>query len=78
MIKRRNLLKKILSFDFDGVECYYANFPRDRIERFLDIAKDRDLLISGGSDFHGGVKPYSALGSSFVQEGVIEKMRLRL
>lgn len=64
----RKEVKKILELPFDGVECYYARFTEKEAQSFLEIAHKQSLLISGGSDFHGSIKPHSYLGSSFVDE----------
>ena len=36
--------------------------------RFVEIAKKKQWLMTGGSDFHGAVKPAIPLGSSWVNE----------
>ena len=59
-----SLLKK----PFDGIECYYASFPKDREQKWIDLAQKNRLLISGGSDFHGAIKPHNPLGCSWVDE----------
>lgn len=61
-------LKKLLEMDFDGIECYYARFPKDSHARWLKIAQHRKWLITGGSDFHGSIKPNIPLGASWVNE----------
>jgi predicted metal-dependent phosphoesterase TrpH len=63
-------LKAIFQLPFDGLECYYSRFQRDVAEHWVKIAAERKLLISGGSDFHGSVKPEVVLGCSFVNETV--------
>ena len=43
----------VLEQDFDGFEgVYLRNKPGEEIE-FRAIAKERDLIITGGSDYHG-------------------------
>lgn len=58
--------KEVLSIGFDGVECYYARAPLKEEKRWIHLAEEQGLLISGGSDFHGSIKPYIPLGCSFV------------
>jgi predicted metal-dependent phosphoesterase TrpH len=65
LIQNGELLRELLTMPFDGMECYYANFMRDRCERWLKMAKKRNWLATGGSDFHGNVKPNLFLGSSW-------------
>ncbi|MCX6986719.1 MAG: PHP domain-containing protein [Chlamydiae bacterium] len=59
-------VKQILSHPFDGIECYYGRCSKEKERRWLKMARDRALLISGGSDFHGSMKPYISLGCSWV------------
>lgn len=66
LIKPASVLKKLLAYPFDGIEVYYAH--QKNTTAFLKIAKERNWLISGGSDFHGENKPNSSLGSSWVEE----------
>ncbi len=45
-----------------GVEVYHADHDNEQIIALLRIAKKLDLMISGGSDFHGASKPLIKLG----------------
>jgi len=49
-------LNNILSFGLDGIECIHPshNFNVQRV--FSKMAKSRNLLITGGSDYHGNGK----------------------
>jgi len=68
LFHKSTFVKKVLEMPFDGLECYYARCPPEEERRFLRIAQDRGLLVSGGSDFHGAFKPNLFLGSRFVDE----------
>lgn len=61
-------LKEILEMDFDGIECYYGKFASQDHQRWVKIAQNRGMLITGGSDFHGEIKPTIPLGCSWVNE----------
>ncbi|MEX0962330.1 MAG: PHP domain-containing protein [Simkaniaceae bacterium] len=61
-------VKEVLKYSFDGMECYYARFQIDYEKRYIKMAKERRLLISGGSDFHGDNKLYNPLGASWTDE----------
>lgn len=63
-IKDKNVLQKMLHCPFDGIEAYYAHFTSDQVPYWLDIARQYNLFATGGSDFHGDVKPHHFLGSS--------------
>ena len=36
-----------------GLECYYSRYSEDDEKMLVEIALERGLLISGGSDYHG-------------------------
>ncbi len=68
LMKKNRVIQDLLKMDFDGIECYYSMMPRDQEQKWLDIAKEYDLQISGGSDFHGFVKPQVSIASSWIDE----------
>ena len=60
------ILKYILdNFKIDGIECYYTTFTSEQHEKVLNICKERNLFISGGSDFHGKIKPDVDIGVGY-------------
>lgn len=48
--------------NFDGIECFYTTFTKKQSDYLLDFANHRNLLISGGSDYHGLNKQQHDLG----------------
>ena len=46
----------------DGIECFYTTFSEEQTNYLLDFAKKKNLLISGGSDYHGTNKENHNLG----------------
>ncbi|MBN1434907.1 PHP domain-containing protein [Candidatus Fermentibacterales bacterium] len=44
-----------------GIEVYYPRHGRARIDLLLETARDLDLMVTGGSDFHGFPDDSSAL-----------------
>ena len=38
------------------------------------MEKEHNLLITGGSDFHGDIRPYVTLGCSWVDEDAFNKL----
>jgi predicted metal-dependent phosphoesterase TrpH len=49
----------------DGIECYYFRYSKEQTQFFVGLAKEFDLLISGGSDYHGDNKPDVPLGQVY-------------
>ena len=47
------LLEEILeNYKIDGIECYYTTFTEEQRNHLLNICKEKNLFISGGSDYH--------------------------
>lgn len=64
-------IDRLLQFSFDGIEGYYAKLLPTR---WLRIAETKSLLLSGGSDFHGSVRPEIELGCNGVDQMTFEKI----
>lgn len=48
----------------DGIEVFHSNHREENVEEYLRLAEKYNLLISGGSDYHGpNVKPDVNLGT---------------
>lgn len=50
------------NYDIDLVECYYSSFTPEQTEFLIDVCKKYNKNISGGSDFHGIVRPSVEIG----------------
>lgn len=55
-------VRRLAGQGVDGIEAYYPDQTPSQTRSYLEIARRLDLLVSGGSDFHGGVKPGIRLG----------------
>lgn len=73
-MKDRGLLKQLLELPFDGIECYYAKCYPSIEAIWVEEAKKREWLMSGGSDYHGDVKQHINLGCSYVNEEMFNKI----
>lgn len=63
--------EELLNLPFDGLECYYCRIFK---KSWMEIALAKGWLVSGGSDFHGSVKPENELGCSGVDEETFNKI----
>jgi len=68
LINNSQTISKLLHMHFDGIECYYSRFTIDAQMRWIKIATQKNWLMTGGSDFHGDIKPMVSLGCSWVDE----------
>jgi predicted metal-dependent phosphoesterase TrpH len=67
-------IRQIKNFPFDGVEAYYSRLPLHREIPWINYAKSKGLMITGGSDFHGKVKADIPLGCSWVNEETFQEL----
>lgn len=71
------LLKEMISCGLKGIEVYHSSHSKEEMNYYLEIANKYDLLISGGSDFHGKtVKPDIELGTGKNNNIRIKKLSL--
>jgi predicted metal-dependent phosphoesterase TrpH len=59
------LLKCMADVGLMGVEAYYSKHPPEIVESIKKYAHDCDLLVTGGSDFHGDLTPGIEMGRGF-------------
>ncbi|MDZ7760994.1 MAG: PHP domain-containing protein [Desulfovermiculus sp.] len=72
-------LRRLKSLGLDGVEVYYPDHNPEQTDLFARLTTKLDLLPSGGSDFHGRIKPDIRLGVGrgdlSLSYGLLEKMK---
>lgn len=77
-----NLVKNLAAHGLDGLEAYYPGHTAKTCRLLRDLATQLGLVITGGSDFHGAMKPEINLGGAPVMPPVpyrlLEEMRARL
>jgi predicted metal-dependent phosphoesterase TrpH len=57
------LIRKLKDVGLAGIEAYYSEHSDEQTRNYLDLARRYDLLVTGGTDYHGAIKPDIALGS---------------
>lgn len=58
-----SLIAVLTEMGMRGMEVYYPEHTRDLMAYYTRIAHRHDLLITGGTDFHGDLKPEIKMGS---------------
>lgn len=72
-----NLIEKMLEHGLRGIEVYHPTQTEEERKVLLEIAKKYDLLISGGTDFHGEItKPNIEIGTGENNNIKIKKLSL--
>ena len=60
-----SFLDSIISLNvLDGIECYHSLHSMDKTNYLLDYCSRHKLYASGGSDYHGKIKPDVKIGES--------------
>lgn len=71
---RRKILP-LLELPFDGIECYHSKHSPGQTDMFLQLAHERNLLVTGGSDCHGDAKGRAEMGRVRVPMEHLERIR---
>ena len=60
-------LNSIVSLNaLDGIECYHSLHTIDKTKYLLNYCNEHNLYASGGSDYHGKLKPNVKMGESII------------
>lgn len=78
----KTLVKNLKTLGLDGIEAYYYSFTDEETIYIQSLAQKYDLLLSGGSDFHGdnrhGVDVGKGYGNLNIPYSLLEKMKEHL
>ena len=61
----QKMVDEMKAAGLDGIESIYCTYSPAEERQMKQFAKDNNLLISGGSDFHGTTKPKLELGTGY-------------
>lgn len=59
---KEHLLEGILGFGIDGIEAFSSYHSPEQAEAYYKIAREKKLLVTCGSDYHGKTKPSIGIG----------------
>lgn len=70
------MIRELAGAGLDGVEVYYPDHSPYQVEHYRDLAVRLGLLMTGGTDFHGGAMATRVpVGSQYVPEAVVAPIR---
>ena len=75
------LLPELKAFGLQGVETYYPTQKKKMRKRIAKFAAESDLLLTGGSDYHGDIRPGTRLAGGnnvYVPPELLDKMKARV
>lgn len=77
-----HLIRELVERGLDGLEIYYPSHPRKVKKKLHALAKQYNLLRTGGSDYHGGNRPNNGLagckGSICPPDSILEELQARI
>ncbi len=75
------ILAELAPAGLDGIELYYPTHSNKMKKKLRVLAAQHELLLTGGSDYHGDVRPGTSLAGGkniFVPPELLAKMKERL
>jgi 3',5'-nucleoside bisphosphate phosphatase len=76
------LMPELRDAGMNAIEAYHSDHDAEHTAMYLALAKQYGMLVTGGSDFHGDVKPGVKLGTGYggnlhIPEDLLERLRGR-
>lgn len=75
LLKRDELIPQLVKEGLKGIEVYYPEHTQAMVNFYLDLARQYDLAVTGGSDFHGKAKPEVKIGAIKIPYALVESLR---
>ncbi len=75
LLRNDDLISEFKGYGLGGLEVYYPEHSQSMVNFYLGLAKRLDLLVTGGTDFHGSAKPDLKLGMIKLPMELVEKLR---
>ena len=70
-----NLIHRLVKCGLDGIEAYYPEHRDNIIKHLEKVAREYNLLVTGGSDCHGLAKGNILMGTLDIPYELLEKIR---
>lgn len=72
-------IKELKIYGLDGMECYHSEQTKEEMIKFKKIAKDLNLIITKGTDYHGPIiKPKIELGTGINKNLILDNEEIIL
>ena len=73
------VIQELIDAGLEGLECHYPEHTPEQTERYLGLAREHGLVVTGGTDYHGPRSPHDAdLGSLPVPPEAVEQLKERV
>src|SRR6185503_14705563 len=72
------VIPELVEAGLDGLECFHSKHSTSVTQRYLEMAEQYHLLVTGGSDCHGMSKGAPLIGGVKIPYECVERMRDRV
>jgi predicted metal-dependent phosphoesterase TrpH len=60
--RMKSIVAALKEMGMQGIEVFYPDHSPENVTLYLELARKFDLVVTGGTDFHGAIKPNIQLG----------------
>ncbi len=72
---KKDIFKELINCGLMGIEAWHKSHPPNIVKKFLNMAEELNLIVTGGSDCHGGYgKEVPLMGRIKVPYRVVEEL----
>ncbi|MCX6626463.1 MAG: PHP domain-containing protein [Candidatus Solibacter sp.] len=69
------LMPELRASGLNAIEAYHSDHSPEDTKLYLALASQYGLRVTGGSDYHGAIKPNVTLGSVRIPEDLLDQLR---
>jgi transcription antitermination factor NusB len=77
LTQKDHIIEELVKYGLQGIEVYYPSHTPQLVEKYLKIAKKYNLVVTGGSDFHGERKVDNPIAKVTVPGDLVNKLKQR-
>jgi len=75
LLNNDDLIPEFVEYGLKGLEVYYPEYTQSMVNFYLGLARHYNLVVTGGSDFHGKAKPDIKVGSIKIPYDLVEALK---
>ena len=68
-------IRELVQNGLEGIEVFHSKHDQEAVEYYQKIARENDLLITGGSDFHGENSPDVDFGDILIESSYTDQLK---
>lgn len=70
-----DVIPGMIEAGLDGIECFHSKHSPGMTEHYVQMARQHDLLVTGGSDCHGNSKGTPLIGTVRLDYARVERLK---